>query len=56
MSLLWLVDFEGNALLEITLTINREYKERSITHRLNHTEKEEFWDVTKFYDSDVVLK
>lgn len=59
MSLLRIVDLEGNPLLEITLTINWEYKERSITHRLNHQnnfERDEFREVTKFYDNDMILK
>ena len=44
MSMLRIVDVEGNSLLEITLTLNWEYKEKSITHRLNQnvSEREEF--------------
>lgn len=57
MSLLRIVDYEGNAILEITLSINREYKDRSIEHWLNQNlEMEEMRDVTKFYNNDVILK
>lgn len=56
MSMLRLIDHEGNALLEVTLTISREYKEWSITHRLNWFDDDDFRDVTKFYDNDVMVK
>lgn len=41
MSLIRIVDWEGKAFLEITLTISWEYKEKSITHRIHMQQLED---------------